>query len=164
MPDAATTKGLIIHTAFDAGNVGPDYSTGWGVVNGADAANFLTNALGATPTNFVVTDTFNAVEQVAMLTSDGTSPIKATLVWTDPSGAAVTGGIDDATSVLVNDIDIYIEGPGGTYFPWTLSLSSPSSRPPPRLRRRKSNLRRPDQPWKRSTRNWKASARISAGR
>jgi subtilisin family serine protease len=40
LPLSATTKGLLTHTAFDAGNVGPDYSHGWGLVDAA--ANFLT--------------------------------------------------------------------------------------------------------------------------
>ena len=32
-PLSSTLKGLIIHTASDAGNVGPDYSYGWGLVD-----------------------------------------------------------------------------------------------------------------------------------
>src|SRR5262249_25886998 len=32
-PRAATMKGLIIQTAFDAGNPGPDYTYGWGLVD-----------------------------------------------------------------------------------------------------------------------------------
>jgi hypothetical protein len=30
---SATLKGLACHTAFDAGNVGPDYVYGWGLLN-----------------------------------------------------------------------------------------------------------------------------------
>src|SRR5579863_5588882 len=40
---AATLKGLACHTAFDAGNPGPDYIYGWGLLNTAKAAQALTN-------------------------------------------------------------------------------------------------------------------------
>jgi subtilisin family serine protease len=42
-PLSATIKGLAIHSAFDAGNKGPDYVYGWGVLDAAAAAAFLTN-------------------------------------------------------------------------------------------------------------------------
>ena len=45
-PSSATTKGVLIHTASDAGNMGPDYSYGWGLVNAAAAASFITSAVG----------------------------------------------------------------------------------------------------------------------
>ena len=37
-PSSAATKGVIIHTAIDAGNTGPDFSYGWGLVDAAAAA------------------------------------------------------------------------------------------------------------------------------
>jgi subtilisin family serine protease len=43
-PTSATLKGVLIHTASDAGNVGPDYRHGWGLVNAAEAAEFLTES------------------------------------------------------------------------------------------------------------------------
>ena len=32
-----------------------------------------------------------------------------------------------ATSVLVDDLDLWITGPGGTYYPWTLDPLNPSA-------------------------------------
>jgi hypothetical protein len=41
---AATLKGLILHTADEAGFAdGPDYQFGWGLINAEKAANVLTN-------------------------------------------------------------------------------------------------------------------------
>jgi hypothetical protein len=38
---ASTLKGLACHTAFDAGNVGPDYIYGWGLLDMKKAARLL---------------------------------------------------------------------------------------------------------------------------
>ncbi|NEN99278.1 MAG: S8 family serine peptidase [Moorea sp. SIO3I7] len=128
MPRSATTKGLLIHTATDAGNVGPDYTFGWGLVNAAEAANFLTNIDENNPTvQFRETD-YVGTEQTIDVVSDGTEPLKATIVWTDPAPDTVPGaGLDVNTPVLVNDLDIWITGPDGTHLPWTLNPANPGS-------------------------------------
>jgi len=61
------------------------------------------------------------------LTYSGSDPLKATIVWTDPAGTAHGSGLDETTSVLVNDLDLWITGPGGTYNPWTLDPPNPSN-------------------------------------
>jgi subtilisin family serine protease len=40
---AATLKGLACHTAFDAGNAGPDYIYGWGLLDMNKAAGAITD-------------------------------------------------------------------------------------------------------------------------
>jgi hypothetical protein len=40
-PTPATVKALLIHTAQDLGNVGPDYTYGWGLINVPDAADVI---------------------------------------------------------------------------------------------------------------------------
>jgi hypothetical protein len=53
-------------------------------------------------------------------------PLKATLVWTDPAGKPPSDGLDDSTSALVNDLNLWITGPDGTiYRPWTLDPQNP---------------------------------------
>jgi hypothetical protein len=128
-PNAATQKGLLIHTAFDAGNTGPDYSTGWGVVDGAKAANFITDADSATPNSFIVEDTYNAAPDTFQVISDGTTPLKVTLVWNDLAATNLTSStsLDNALSMLVRDLDLLVTGPGGTFFPWTLNPASPAT-------------------------------------
>ena len=126
-PRSATTKGLLIHTAIDAGNIGPDYSFGWGLVNAANAADFLSNT--ATPlSSFLLEEkTYNGTEQTITVQSDGNNPLKATIVWTDPAGTPQGAGLDVPTSVLVNDLDLWITGPDGTHLPWTLDPANPAS-------------------------------------
>jgi hypothetical protein len=126
-PLASTTKGLLIHTAFDAGNPGPDYTYGWGVVDAAAAANFLTDAHGSIHSDWLEEDTYTGSERTYTLVSDGTQAIKATAVWTDPPGTAQAAGVDVSTSVLVDNLDLWITGPNGTTRPWLLNPSNPGN-------------------------------------
>ncbi|MFV1968737.1 MAG: S8 family serine peptidase, partial [Pirellulaceae bacterium] len=134
-PDSATLKGLLIQTAFDAGRTGPDYENGWGVVDAAAAANFLTEAVTAAPTNLLSEMTYRGYDTDTEVTmdvrSDGSEQLKVTIVWTDPAPDLLTlpdpNVLDDPTSVLVNDLDLWVTGPGGTYWPWTLDLANPTA-------------------------------------
>ncbi|MDT8303290.1 MAG: FG-GAP-like repeat-containing protein, partial [Sedimentisphaerales bacterium] len=125
-PLSATTKGLLIHTAFDAGNIGPDFTYGWGVVDAAAAATFLGNTKFPTPSTMISEDTYTGFEKKYYFENTGTDPLKSTLIWTDPEGNPQGSGIDDNTSVLVHDLDLWITDPDGiTYYPWTLNASLP---------------------------------------
>lgn len=131
IPASATSKGLVIHTAFDAGNFGPDYSFGWGLVDAAAAARFLTDALNPTPNvHHLIESTYGGAAQDYSFVASGGGSLKATLVWTDPPPAAVPGfDLDDSTPVLVNDLDLAVIGPPAstTYRPWTLDPANPSA-------------------------------------
>ncbi len=114
-PRAATLKGLLIHTADDLGNAGPDYVYGWGLINAKHAADHLlahknTPALGrlieADLTAAQPADIYNFVW-------DGSSPIRVTLCWTDPAGTATTSA-NSRTARLVNDLDVLLTAPDGT--------------------------------------------------
>jgi len=128
-PSSATMKGLVIHTAFDAGNVGPDYTYGWGVLDGAAAANFLTNLANNGKQNLLAEDTYKGTELPGKISYSGVGSIKVTLVWTDPPPATVPlRTVDNPASVLVNDLDLWVSGPTGTvYRPWTLNPASPAA-------------------------------------
>jgi hypothetical protein len=58
--------------------------------------------------------------------SGGNKPLRVTLCWTDPAGAGETGD-DNRIADLVNDLDLKITGPGGTYYPYKLSYVNPSA-------------------------------------
>lgn len=139
-PRSATTKGLLIHTASDAGNAGPDYSFGWGLVNAAAAAEFLTHVLSPLPKEVHAyqerTLGDGDVDTITIDVSSG-APFKVTLVWTDPEGAAHGSGVDDTTSVLVNDLDLEVIGPSGTFLPWTLDPLNPGN---PAVRNARNSL------------------------
>ena len=133
-PDAASLKALLIHTATDVtggmATSGPDYATGYGMVNGAAAANFATDAFVTLPpsrTHHVVIDALadGAETVIANLIAVG-GAIKATLVWTDPAGTPQSG-LDNLTPVLVNDLDLWItDSSNNIYYPWTLNVANPS--------------------------------------
>ena len=129
-PLSATIKGTLIHTAFDVDDNGPDYTFGWGLVDAAAAATFITDA-AVTASDYSLFELpyydLDDDHLTVKVDSDGTDPLKVTIVWTDPAGTANTGGLDDSTAALVNDLDLWITGPGGTYRPWTLNPASPAS-------------------------------------
>ncbi|MHB8900081.1 MAG: S8 family serine peptidase, partial [Thermoguttaceae bacterium] len=128
-PSSATLKGLILHTATDAGNVGPDYTYGWGLVDGKAAAEFITTTAAASGAAQITQATYSSTEgeQTYSVNSQGNSSLTATLVWTDPAGTAKSG-LNDRTPTLVNDLNIWItDSLGVTYYPWTLSAASPAT-------------------------------------
>ncbi|MEL7039096.1 MAG: S8 family serine peptidase [Cyanobacteria bacterium J06592_8] len=127
-PNSATGKALLIHTANDAGNPGPDYIFGWGVVDGAQAANFLTNVADGETENLQFQETYSGSERTFEVFVEEGDNLKATIVWTDPVGTPQSGELDDRTSVLVNDLDLWITDENGTiYNPWTLDPENPSA-------------------------------------
>lgn len=123
---ASTLKGLIIHTADDLGNPGPDYSYGWGLMNTLSAAELLR---AYTDNSALLTEgTLVPLQPVDTYSffSDGNEPVRVTLCWTDPPGDVQTAH-DSRTSVLQNDLDLRVVGPGGTYWPYKLDYNNPSS-------------------------------------
>ena len=128
-PRAATMKGLLIHTALDMETVGPDYRSGWGLTDAAAAAEFLSREAVPVPGevhDFREATLGDGVTDTYFVDVSSGKPLHATLVWTDPAGAAQGDGLDDATSVLVNDLDLEIVGPDGVHLPWTLDPANPA--------------------------------------
>ncbi len=119
---ASTLKGLLIHTADDRGNAGPDYKFGWGLIDGQAAADLVTDHQ-ANPTKIRMTEgTLSAATTTVThtFTWDGVSPIRATLSWTDPEGPS-TSTSDLRTSRLVNNLNVKVIAPGGAeYFPYVM--------------------------------------------
>jgi uncharacterized repeat protein (TIGR02543 family) len=119
---ASTLKGLILHTATDIGNPGPDYHYGWGLIDTKTAADVIIDqhADPTSPRMFEdVLDT-SVPSRTYTFSWDGVSPLRATLCWTDPAGAA-TSTHDLRTPRLVNDLDLKIIAPNGTeYLPWVM--------------------------------------------
>ncbi|SEO47306.1 Por secretion system C-terminal sorting domain-containing protein [Mucilaginibacter gossypiicola] len=121
---SATLKGLVCHTAFDAGNVGPDYIYGWGLLNMTEAAQALTDNGGKSIVSEKTvtqgqTQTFNVI-------ASGNRLLAATISWTDPQGTATTEGvINSRTPKLVNDLDIRVSDGTTTFTPWVLDPDKP---------------------------------------
>jgi len=126
---ASTLKALIIHTADDLGNPGPDYKFGWGLLNAKAAADQIKDRYDFPDANKIVEDVLDDVNTVKTYTFkwDSTSPIKATLCWTDPPASKVTG-LDNPSPRLINDLDLRIIDPNAsvTYYPFVLNPASPA--------------------------------------
>lgn len=120
---ASTLKGLVCHTADDAGNSGPDAVFGWGLMNSKKAAELiLFNGLSSS----IVESNINQGQTITYtFKANGNEPFKATVCWTDPAGNAINGVLNSTTPALVNDLDVRIANASQTYFPWRLQ-SNPS--------------------------------------
>ena len=119
---ASTLKGLIIHTATDIGNPGPDYHYGWGLMDTKKAADLIIDHHDNPSKNLIIEDQLNNSFSSKTYTFnwDGVSPVRATLCWTDPAGAA-TSTHDLRSSRLVNDLDLRIIAPDGTqHYPFVM--------------------------------------------
>lgn len=112
-------KALLIHTADDLGTPGPDYSNGWGLINVKGAADIILahkkhvdktdpKADAKLIEGAILAD---KVPFTHRFQSDGSTPIRVTLCWTDPAGPAQ--GSDSRTSVLSHNLDLVITGPNG---------------------------------------------------
>jgi uncharacterized repeat protein (TIGR02543 family) len=124
---ASTLKGLVIHTADDLGNAGPDYKFGWGLVNVKAAADVIKLHYDEPAVQHLVEQSLTATttSRTNSFTWTGTHAIRVTLCWTDPAGAAQTA-LDSTTKNLVNDLDLRIIGPTGqVYMPYVLVPSTP---------------------------------------
>jgi subtilisin family serine protease len=135
---ASTLKGLLIHTASDLGNAGPDYKNGWGLINGTSAVQVIrSHAFEPTKRRITEARITSANRPLAYeFTWDGSTPIRATLSWTDPAGDVTTTS-DLRTPRLKNNLDVRIIGPSGQVFlpyvmpfvgTWTVaSMDSPAT-------------------------------------
>jgi len=123
---AATLKGLVLHTADEAGsNPGPDYEFGWGLMNTQKAVEMINNN-GATAL-IEEHSLANGGSFSLDITALGTQPLEVTICWTDPAGTPVADAVDPANPMLVNDLDLRVTKTGFTGYPWKLNRLSPAS-------------------------------------
>ena len=129
---AATLKGLAIHTARDAGQPGPDYKHGWGLLDAEAAAALLTDAR----TNEVALMEESLANSTAFtqnVTVANEGPLRVTIAWTDlPSTRPATTGtaaLNDRTPHLRNDLDLRLvhDATGQTFRPYVLDPTLPSA-------------------------------------
>jgi hypothetical protein len=112
---ASTLKGLLIHTADDRGNTGPDYRFGWGLVNVKSAADLIRDHHDQ-PIRQRITESQISTSVTSRTHSfvwDGVSPIRATLSWTDPAGTSTTTS-ESRIARLVNNLQVKLIAPDGS--------------------------------------------------
>ena len=125
---AATLKGLIIHTADEAGDhPGPDYRFGWGLMNAERAAQVISldtsNALAIQEAVLANNSTFSM-----QVVSNGQEPLAITLSWTDPAGSTDNSStVDNPAIKLVNDLDLRLSSGNTVYFPYILDPANPAA-------------------------------------
>jgi len=127
----AGVKAVLLQTANDVNGVGqstlgPDFATGYGIVDAQAAVDLLRNPAGAglaqeTLTNTGVAGTYNHPFYVP----SGQPEMHVTLVWTDPAGNPAT----PSAAQLINDLDLRLVAPDGvtTFTPWSLNPAIPGN-------------------------------------
>lgn len=129
---AATVKGVMLHTADEAGtNPGPDLEFGWGLVNAEKAAKTIRDK-NLTVNGSVIEERVltNGATFTRNITAGGISPLKVSISWTDPAPPTtlVNSGTNDPVGVkyLVNDLDLKVTSSTGTvYYPWRNDFVAP---------------------------------------
>jgi hypothetical protein len=115
MPKAATVKAILLNSARDMGEIGPDFRFGFGLVN-ADRA--IENVYKGNMLEGSVTHQSVYTQNISIPAN--TEKFQLTLCWSDLPAAP------PYEKVLVNDLDLKIVGPGGIeYFPWILDPNQP---------------------------------------
>jgi hypothetical protein len=113
-PRSDVMKAVLMNTADDLGNKGPDYTYGYGRVNARKAFNVLNS------NQFIIdsTETFNTNEHYVTVPI-GTKQLKVMLYWHDLEG-------NTASAIpLVNNLDLRMKDDNSViYNPWILNTST----------------------------------------
>ena len=113
LPESALIKAAMLNTATDYGNVGPDFSFGWGIVNGLRAAMLIEDGR-----YFDSTISQGGSNDHSITIPANTSEVRFMVYWSDAAAAAA------ASPALVNDLDLVVTDPGSTtYQPWILDTT-----------------------------------------
>ena len=114
-------KAILIDTAKDIGNPGPDYKAGFGMIN-AKAAVDVVNTLKTKDPLINISSVGHQKESVYTFTTISNSKFKTTLVWIDPQANP------SSKETLVNDLDMVLENvdSGEKFYPYTLDKNHPS--------------------------------------
>ncbi len=126
---SSTLKGLLIHTADEAGPFpGPDYVFGWGLINMQKAASVITSD-NANPRDQVIMegDLVNGSHDADNFpfVASGKTPLTATIAWIDPPAKPNATVHVDNSLKLVNDLDLRISDGVTTWKPWVLNPANP---------------------------------------
>lgn len=127
---SSTLRGLLLHTADDAGNIGPDYTFGWGLMNTLSAARLMRrDSADGLDSHIREVELLSGDTLRINLYSDGSKPLRVTICWTDPPGTPPPHSLNPPTIMLVNDVDFRVirQSDQTVYSPWVLNPSSPSA-------------------------------------
>ncbi|WBV60374.1 S8 family peptidase [Chryseobacterium camelliae] len=128
--NASSAKVLMIHSASEAGNIGPDPHFGWGFINAKKGAELL---VGKSNNTVIFNDETltSGTKNSKTVKASGSEPLKVTISWIDPKYTPnyqlVSDVFNNRTSKLINDLDLrIIDTTNNTvYYPWKLNADSP---------------------------------------
>ncbi len=127
---SALARAILINTADDVSNPGPDYFTGFGNLNAEKAMETIDEG------KYFSGSVSNGNKQVFNLTvPPGIALLKVSLAWND------TAALPNAPTALANDLDLTVTGQttGETWQPWVLSsVANPDSLAKNAVRKRDS--------------------------
>ena len=124
---SATLKGLVLHTADEAGDhPGPDYIFGWGLMNTKRASQIIKEDVHQVVIDELLLEggdiymrNINVPEGV---------DLRVTVCWTDPAALPVAPTLNPRDPMLVNDLDLSImDASSNTYYPYKLDYDNPSA-------------------------------------
>jgi hypothetical protein len=117
LPDASLIKAILLNTATDIGNWGPDYKYGYGLANALNAVklidghNHLMSSISQGGTN-----------THSLAVPSGITELRVMLTYTDPEA------LPNAIPAWINNLDITLIAPNTfEYLPLTLDPSNPSA-------------------------------------
>ncbi|RXK48158.1 S8/S53 family peptidase [Aquirufa rosea] len=129
---ASTLRGLVTHTAFDVGAEGPDYTSGFGLLDMEKAGKMLQNK---DKSYQILEETLlNSNSKKWDIVASGKGPLRVTVAWTDPAYEGsngkvlpiVTSSLNSRIPMLMNDLDIKLQSSDGQTLPFTLDPDNPS--------------------------------------
>ncbi|HJT74900.1 MAG TPA: S8 family serine peptidase [Chitinophaga sp.] len=110
-PAATLVKTILINSADDIGNLYPDYSSGFGLLNALEAVRTVKDKR-----LFNGTVTAGGSQTFPLAVPANTRRLKVTLGWNDPAATTNTA------KALVNDLDLWVTDEAGNRSdPWVLS-------------------------------------------
>lgn len=130
--NAASAKTLIVHSAKEAGNIGPDPLFGWGYADAKGGAEIL---VGKSNNTAIFNDETltSGIPNEKLLIASGNQPLKVTISWIDPAflnlPTTYQAAYNNRTSRLINDLDLRIidTTTNTTYYPWKLDANNPNT-------------------------------------
>lgn len=112
-PDAALLKAIILNTATDMGNIGPDFKFGWGRIDAFQAYKVIKD-------NAFLSGTISTGQSNDHLITvpPGVKEMRVMVYWRDPAASVNT------TQALVNNLDaIVTDRANNVYLPWFLDAT-----------------------------------------
>ncbi len=109
-PKGGLIKSILLNTADDLGNPGPDFRFGYGRINARRAVRIIEDSLWHSD---VISQGDSAIYSLNIPV--GTKEFRTMLYWTDYEGVINTN------KALVNNLDFVVAGPDSVWLPWVLN-------------------------------------------